>query len=265
MTMPSAATPLPRRADVLRAEIGTVVMVLGPMLLLCLLPLFLVAAVGIILEPRSGNLQFETGSFLPLLLLAFALPLMVWWGQPFRSRVYHATLPVQRSFHDLSRALGGLLCVLAVVAAVLLGAYSIAAVAGGTMGVYWAGEDAVRTVPLWFWVTPFVGTAVAYTYGSALAVGTRHPVVWGIVSIYAPAILMEFAENVGTPGNRPLGWLHTWAHGPFGFVPALTGMSRAGNGPALHPVFSTWLIAALTWGALAAIALTLALRRHRDV
>lgn len=267
--------PLPGTDAIVREQLRAVSLFPGRYLLLAAAAIILTVAGGLVIatvpsmEPSPA--EFPADAFIVLLLPAFIFPLLIWWGEPMRRRAYHYSMPTTWPAVNLSRAAGGLIWLLAIVGAFILGMRVIAMVTGGEMGIYHlAGEE--RIVPAWFWITPFFSASIAYTFGCALMIGTRQPVIWGLVAVYLPMIAVELAENAGGPHFL---WVDHFVHGPFGPVPVMTGLTKqleafAGSGgvpvlPVYVPEFGTWLPATITWSLLAAVSLALALRRHHDV
>jgi hypothetical protein len=267
---------VPHAGGILREQMRTVSHFPGRYILLGAAALALTVVVGLIVVRRSPALAshppiFWTESVSQLVLLSFAFPVAVWWSLPLRRRGYEFAMPTRPSVVTLSRTAAGLIWLLAIVVGLLVGAGVVAKVLDGQVGVYSRIGSEYQVVPRWYWITPLVSASIAYAFGSALVIGTKHPIVSGVAGAYALMILGEVAENVG----GSLGWLDRLAHGPFGLVPVLTGLTKrleatpaSGGVPVfagMYPVFWTWLTSATTWAALAAIALFLAVRRHHDV
>jgi hypothetical protein len=223
---------------------------------------------------------------LPGLIVAVALPWLVWRGDPPFGRAYLWTLPVRRQQAAIAKIAAGALWLLL---ALLLAFTMLAATAlatGGSIGLsevrlvgpFNAGaEAAVPTpwsTPLWMWAAPFGAALLAYVASSAIFLGIRHPVrTVGAVAVTI-ALLLVLSINLDILEHELDRVIQVLIGGRWGLDFALSGGSAAlsedvglpsGGSKdvwAALPTAGRWAAALAVWFGGALLALALALRRH---
>ncbi len=227
--------------------------------------------------------------------IGLAFPILVWKDEaPWKDTPLWG-LPVAHSHHALAKIAAGWIWLLGVLAlglaalnvAVgmaggsvgpevtrLLLADPIAAAAMGGAGASRAGIPETVAVtwqpPLYHWAMPFTAGSVVYLLGSALWVGSRHPLRW-VVTIWLALLSLAFVLGV-----TEVTTLEAVADGVLGSVDqVLAGGSettrrgfRADSGEWTTawvelPTFRRWAAATALWLAAGGIAVLVAVRRHR--
>ena len=236
--------PLPQRADVVREQFLSVglslkrealtIAGLGGMVTACVAwyQATRPGAVGIELMPEMG---------IPVAMLALLVPMEVWKGEGPAQRGYHHAMPVQHGGHAITKALSGLVWLLAGVGAYFGWLALLAAFTGGS----------IDSVPAWRWLTPFAGATVLYLIGSALTLRVAHAWRWlgGAFVGYMFLGAMQMAD-----GARALFRLvNTVVFGRMGVSTVVTGLVRSHRWEygAYHSSASTWLAATWLWLAIA--------------
>ena len=237
--------------------------------------------------PPSLNPE-ELGMLAAVIGLAF--PLAVWKNERPWGDTTLWTLPVPHSQHALAKIAAGWLWLIGVITVGLLAFCAAALLAGGELGIdvtrpVLANPEAVLTTgaqasseivsvqwttPVYQWLMPFTGATVMYLFGSALWVGTRHPLRWAVViwlsGLFAAGFFdltqIDRIEHLAMDGLHGFDSMLT-----SGYETLRTGFRRAdGDWTTVWtelPTFGGWIVATMLWtlGGLAAV--TAAVRRQR--
>ncbi len=175
-------------------------------------------------QVRDRYPSYQLVDLVPGLLLISALwPLLVWRGETWGKRDYHASLPASKPAHDLWRVLSGAAwLMLGVAASALLGIFIIYHVQGGAP-VHLPNGDHVHFYPAAsFWASFFAGPLIVYTFVSILPLAVRNPLQW-LVSI---VLAIASFSGLGSLANWSLA--HAWfafLNHPFGINVVLTSQT----------------------------------------
>ena len=275
--------PTPRSGAVLREQLAAVPVAIRKEVVLFLVALLAMSLVMLLAwlratdAGRTMHVGVGLAALLPMALLGLVAPFSLWKGGNPTDRLYPWALPVEGRWNVLLRVLSGWAWLLALVAVYLLWLASLAWITGGHVEVAGAlvteGARVHRLqvpAPAWFWVLPFTAATVTYLLGSALLVGTRHP-----VQVLGAVLLGYFFLAVGLGAAGQLDAVVVVKRvidGRFGLQAALTGtvvrayaVTRPG-GEVVHSQMpamdlEAWLGATALWLALGVAAFALAVRR----
>jgi len=195
-------------------------------------------------------------------ILGGAWALGVWSDEAPSERVYHRMLPVGRRRHDLLRVLAGLGWLLAMLAVVY-------AVGGTRLMTGWHPVHVAEAGGVWqmvpgrYWLNLLTAPLTTYLAVSAFAVAVDRPGLWMVLTLGASLGLLRLAEFLEL--GPLLAVLHFLLAGRHGLGEALVG--TVGYVPIIGDLTppDRWLYTALTWLALAALAVILSSRVYRDV
>lgn len=293
--------PRPSLGAVAREQMRAVALAVRPEMLL--LAGLLALATGMILyqQARFGRplgFDFLPQMATPLLFLAFLVPLSVWKDDAPSRRGYHLSMPVERSWHQLTKNASGWLWLMAGLAVYLLWTWMMAALTDGDLGTYrsgfafrWDGElpesargtmEAIRrehpsvvlTVPAWQWAVPFVAATVAYLIGSMVALSSDHPWRWmaGVVISYMIILaIMDMAEMDAMQDA-----LESVVDGRYGLRMLFSGEAMQPMGVvrrdgltvrlfADRPQLGAWLTSTAIWLSLGVAGVLVAANRRRNI
>jgi hypothetical protein len=229
-------------------------------------------------------------------LAGLLLPLAVWRGEPRFGPAFLWTLPVDRRQHALTKVAAGWVWLMAAVALFLLWMLALTLLTGGNV----LGEVTLRldpTAPLslapgdpgglrtvrWkpeplLWLVSFTSSSALYLFGSAMALGLRHPLRWvvgGVFGVFLTITLAQmlevnwFFDDLG-PSLAPL------LVGRYGLDALLSGRTeflttqvRLPSGELVQawqglPDVGDWALATLLWTGAALALLWVAASRHRE-
>ena len=129
-----------------------------------------------------------------------------------------------------------------------------------------------------FWLVPFTAATGTYLLASALALGTRHPVMWIVGTVLALYLIVGISEEANAewlataPGRVLLGLFD----GPYGLDALLTARTGSLKTEAILPSGETvvvwralpdlrhWAMATLLWTSTSIVVLWAAASRHRE-
>jgi len=296
-----ARPPLPRLRTVLLAQVRATALALrGPALiaaaLLALMTLFAASQVlsrGVDLTLNAWPTQLPG-------LLGALLPIAVWARDERFGPGFLWTLPVDRRRHALTKVLAGWVWLMSGVALFVLWVLAVTAATGGqalppetlhvvTSQAAAAGPldpAALRTVrwatgPL-LWAVPFTAATATYLLGSALVLGSRHPLRWVIGALLAyvlSSIASEAASaqlRAGGLDDVPGRLLRLLVDGRYGLDALLTARIESLSNPTVLttgesiivwwvvPDLADWRTATLLWTGAGLLALWAAVSRHRE-
>lgn len=200
----------------------------------------IVALLGLMLLLASlGGWSFSLLAGILAIVSGAMWPTILWHREAPSQRVYHWSLPVTRTAHDLMRVLVGLLYLLAICA--VLGV--IGAIGDGTLSYFTAGGPQA-------WAGFFLIPLVAFVLMTPLALWSDYPVtrrlltgfvVFGFVSVIAEARGFDWFA-------RAMSFL--LADGRWSFAETLTGgvdaMYRGHAGMSPSPL-ADWIIGPAIW------------------
>ncbi|HEU4631455.1 MAG TPA: hypothetical protein VFS08_17005 [Gemmatimonadaceae bacterium] len=215
---------------------------------------------------RGTNVVFETELAILVAIAAFLLPRAVWRGEPAARRWYRAAMPVDEPDHTLTRAAAGWGWLMV---GVLV--FDLALVAVSVIGTRMAsGTPLVVAYPhapgkAWQWLVPFTAATVAYLFGSAFVLASRHPWRWVLGIVIGYILAFSVISEYVAPG--PNAWrAYDLLKGDLGLYATITGQTgvlrtspvfHTADGQALlytgwSPDVRTWLLGTLLWGAAGA-------------
>jgi hypothetical protein len=183
------------------------------------------------LTPQAG---------VPVALVALLLPMAVWKGEHPARRGYHRAMPVPHGAHAVARSLAGLAWLLPALGAYFGWVALASALTGGS----------TEAVDGWRWATPFVGAAVLYLFGSALALVTAYPWRWmgGAAVGYMFLASLRSADDDSALFTA----LHGVLYGRFGVLTVVAGRFETTLGYGARPAgFGVWMVATWIWLAIA--------------
>jgi hypothetical protein len=233
-------------------------------------------------------------------LIGALLPIAVWARDERFGPSFLWTLPVDRRRHALTKVLAGWVWLMGGVAVFALWLLALNLLSGSrvlppyTLQLLTSPLDATAALdattlravswapgPL-IWVVPFTAATAAYLLASAFALGSRHPLRWGIgiVLVYLLSALAGDAANarlnVGWVADAPSHLLHlliesrhgvdalfTARTGTLSTTATLTTGERALVWRAV-PDLADWRTATLLWTGAGVIALWAGASRHRE-
>ncbi|HEY0093721.1 MAG TPA: hypothetical protein VGB96_05325, partial [Archangium sp.] len=230
-------------------------------------------------------------------LAGLLLPLAVWKGEPRFGPAFFWTLPVERRQHALTKVFAGWLWLMAAVALFLLWMLGLTLLTGGNV----LGEvtlnlvDSTLTVPgvgevpqtlravQWkprpvLWLVSFTSSSALYLFGSAMALGLRHPLRWVVGFVFSGVLVITLAQLLRVnwffdefaPDLAPL------VVGRYGLdalltarAESLSGEVRLPGGEVVNaweglPDVGDWALATLLWTGAALALLWAAASRHRE-
>ncbi len=228
-------------------------------------------------------------------MLGLLFPVAVWMGEERFGAGFLWTLPVDRRWHALAKVFGGWLWLLGIVTLFVLSLLVLTLLSGGSVmddeplrvvSSFPAGTtiDAsrVQTVrwtphPL-FWLVPFTAATGTYLLASALALGTRHPMIWGVGTVLALYIIVGASEdaNAAWLASAPGHVMSGLFDGPYGLDALLTARTGTLKTEATLPTGETvvvwralpdlrqWATATLLWTAAGLVLLWAAASRHGE-
>lgn len=233
-------------------------------------------------------------------LMGALLPIPVWARDERFGPSYLWTLPVDRSRHALTKVVAGWVWLLGGVALFAVWLLALNLLSGGRVlppytlqlattplvGAAPLDATTLRTVtwapgPL-IWLVPFTAATAMYLLASAFALGSRHPLRWGIgiVLVYVLSALAGDAANaqlnagwLADAPNRLLQLLVEGRNGLDALLTARTGTlsttARLTTGERILvwravPDLADWRTATLLWTGAGVLALWLAASRHRE-
>jgi len=296
-----ARPPLPRLRTVLAEQVRATGHALrGPALiaaaLLALVTLFAASQVlsrGVDLTLNAWPTQLPG-------LMGALLPIAVWARDERFGPGFLWTFPVDRRRHAFTKVLAGWVWLMGGVALFVLWLLAVTAATGGralppeTLNVVASqaaaagplDPAALRTVrwaagPL-IWAVPFTAATAIYLLGSALVLGSRHPLRWVIGAVLA-YVLSSIASETASAQLRA-GWLddapgrllQLLVDGRYGLDALLTARIESLSNPASLttgestivwwgvPDLADWRTATLLWTGAGLLALWAAASRHRE-
>jgi hypothetical protein len=233
-------------------------------------------------------------------LMGALLPIAVWARDERFGPAFLWTLPVDRRRHALTKVVAGWVWLMGGVALMALWLLAITRATGGralppetlhvlTSQVAVAGPvdpAALRTVP-WapgplILAVPFTAATACYLLGSALMLGSRHPLRWviGVVLAYVLSSIASEAASaqprVGWLSDAPGRLLRLLVDGRYGLDALLTARIESLSNPATLttgewvivwravPDLADWRTATLLWSGAGLLALWAAASRHRE-
>jgi hypothetical protein len=233
-------------------------------------------------------------------VLGALLPIAVWARDERFGPGFLWTLPVDRRRHALTKVLAGWVWLMAGVALFVLWMLALTSATGGralppeTLHVLTAQVDptaaldpaALRSVP-WapgpqIWAVPFTAATACYLLGSALALGTRHPLRWvigALLSYVLSSIASEAASaqlRGGWLDDAPRRLLRLLVEGRYGLDALSTARIELLSDPVTLttgestvvwfrvPDLADWRTATLLWTGAGLLALWAAASRHRE-
>ncbi len=219
-------------------------------------------------------------------LVGLAFPLAVWKGERPWGDTTLWTLPVPHARHALAKIAAGWLWLIGVLAVGMLAFCGAALLAGGELGIEVTrpvlanpevfpstGPEVVSvpwSTPGYQWLMPFTGGSVMYLFGSALWVGTRHPLRWALVVWLTGLFLAGFfdltqvepIERFAEDGIQGFDTMLT-----SGYETLRTGIRRPEGGWIIAwtalPTLGSWATATVFWILAGLVAVLAAVRRHR--
>jgi hypothetical protein len=278
----------------LAVEFRTVGMAIAREGLLALAAFLAVCVLTAVTAIRSDD-RLEVGPelLLPVLPLSLILPWLVWKGDPVFGRALLWTLPVRRQRAAAAKVAAGALWLMLGVLLTFAGLALTTLASGGKFGCEEVrflappsggpvGAERVQwTTPVWAWLMPFGGALLAYTAGSAVLLGLRHPLRWLAGAASTLVLLGVLAVNLGPDSafTSSIDRLLTLVvNGTYGLDFALAGGEHSlvydvdrhgqqvGDRRAVlwrdMPSFERWAAALLVWMSAMLLALALAIRRH---
>jgi energy-converting hydrogenase Eha subunit E len=200
----------------LAVEFRTVGMAIAREGLLALAAFLAVCVLTAVTAIRSDD-RLEVGPelLLPVLPLSLILPWLVWKGDPVFGRALLWTLPVRRQRAAAAKVAAGALWLMLGVLLTFAGLALTTLASGGKFGCEEVrflappsggpvGAERVQwTTPVWAWLMPFGGALLAYTAGSAVLLGLRHPLRWLAGAASTLVLLGVLAVNLGPTARSP--------------------------------------------------------------
>ena len=197
-----------------------------------------------------------------LMYLALILPAALWHEETPSRRMYHSSMPIERSTHALTKALAGWTWAMLGTFVFVLFVVVIDAITRNIVG---ASGPLFQGIEPWEWLVPFTSVTIAYMLSSAAAIGAETPAVWvvGPPVIYAGVAIVLAMLNLPHVSESMLKLFS----GYYGAAAALGGQVHGVDalGHALGPSAGRWLGATAIWGTGAAAILVLVSKRRRDV
>lgn len=266
--MPPILHPLPHRGAVVREQLATVGLSLRREALLAggALGAFTVwMALQRMNSFHAVRLDLVPEAMMPLVALAFFAALGVWKTEDPARRGYHWSMPVEHGTHALAKGGSGLAWLLAAGAGYFAWLTAMAFFTGGRLGMEWtwiSGTRQLQEVAAWRWVVPFVGAAVLYGFGTALALVSRFP--WRWVAGGVVGLVFLNAWDAAVQGTTPVhDLLDALWEGRYGLWTLVSGLSpdvweeHSWN---YVPHFGRWVTASALWLGAAASAVLAAAR-----
>ena len=232
-------------------------------------------------------------------LMGALLPIPVWSRDDRFGASYLWTLPVDRSRHALTKVVAGWVWLMGGVVLFALWLLALNLLSGGRIVPPYTLQ--VATAPLaaapldastlraviWapgplIWVVPFTAATASYLLASAFALGSRHPLRWGIgiVLVYLLSALAGDAANAqlnaGWLADAPSRLLHLLIESRHGLDALLTARTGTLSTTAILttgeralvwravPDLADWRTATLLWTGAGVIALWAGASRHRE-
>ena len=301
MSAPTSAPALhatPAAGAVLREQVSAVGLSLRVPALGALALLLLATALTLRHRLDTGEpLDFRPELTLLPGLAGLLLPLAVWKGEPRFGPAFFWTLPVERRQHALTKVFAGWLWLMAAVALFLLWMLGLTLLTGGNV----LGEvtlrlvDSTRDVPgvgavaetlrtvQWkprpvLWLVSFTSSSALYLFGSAMALGLRHPLRWVVGFVFGLVLTITLAQLLRVnwffdefaPVLAPL------LFGSYGLdallsarTESLSGEVRLPGGEVVNawwglPDVGDWALATLLWTGAGLALLWAAASRHRE-
>ena len=292
---------LPRLRVVLREQVRATGLALRRAALivavLALLITIVVALQGVSMGPVINLYEWPT--MLPGLMGAL-LPVAVWARDERFGPGFLWTLPVDRRRHALTKALAGWVWLMAGVALVALWLLALSLAGGGRVlppeTLYVVDARVVALGPIdraalgtaaWapgplLWLVPFTAATATYLLGSALLLGSRHPLRWVIGTVLSFVFLSVAGEaasaslSTGWLADFPSRQVHALVEGRYGLDAVLTARTATQSTTAFLttgervvvwwgvPDLADWRIATLLWTGAGLLALWAAASRHRE-
>jgi hypothetical protein len=196
-----------------------------------------------------------------LWLLGMAWGVMVWSDEGPAKRKYHASLPVDRTLHDVTRVVAGALWLMATVV-LMVGVGALLALTRGAG----SGLGGFSTTA---WLNYFTAPLQMYLLLAIFSVSLNKPFQWflgGIVAVFASLVI---ASQFGIDA-----WMVAWRflfEGSYGFATAMADgfageqllRQQLGTAHSLTVSSGQWMVAAGLWIAvLAALVWGVAARRR---
>src|SRR6185436_9147225 len=127
--------------------------------------------------------------------------------------------------------------------------------------------------PAWLWLVPFVGSTVAYLFGTIAAIRSNHPWRWLVAPFLAFAVLRLLVGAADLRGLANAAEL--LLVGPYGLEMLFSGSNESAwmlKTTLGEPVRvwrdlaepARWLTTVILWGAPALTGVLLAARRHHE-
>jgi hypothetical protein len=197
-----------------------------------------------------------------VMYLALILPAALWHEESPSRRMYHMSMPIDRSTHALTKALAGWAWAMIATLVFVLFIMAIDAITRRIAGI---STPAFQGIEFWEWLVPFTSVTIAYMLSSAAAIGAETPAVWivGPPVLYAGVAIV--LAMLGLP-QVSASMLKLFS-GYYGAASSLGGqvLGMDSLGHATGPSIGRWLGATAIWGAGAAAILYLVSNRRRDV
>lgn len=200
---------------------------------------------------HQASVDYGPAGAVPMLLIAFLLPFVVWRGEDPARRAYHWAMPVPRETHTLLKVASGWLWLVFGVGAYLLFitalSWSTSAITGN-----WPSDRAAA----WEWLVPFTAATACYLFASALVVGSRHPWRWVFIALLVWLFGAAYIDSMDLHElGRAAGRI--WG-GEWGLQAVLIGSPERYIDDAARRL--AWMRATSLWGAVGVIALLWAAR-----
>jgi hypothetical protein len=207
-------------------------------------------------------------------LVALLFPLAVWKGERFFGESQLWLLPVTHRRHALIKVAAGWTWLMALYVIALSWMVALTLVTGGSVGpeeTRWIITDALGpatavqwSTQWWEWLVPFGGATAAYLVGSALLLGTRHP-VWSAAGVWASLlgvmVIMERTQWQGAAdGLQRLFWCVGLLEPRV--TATIPGVGRVSQWLWL-PSLGLWVGTVAIWLALGGAVVVAATSRHR--
>ena len=230
-------------------------------------------------------------------LAGLLLPVGVWFGEDRYGAGFLWTMPVDRRTHALAKVFAGWAWLMALVAVFVLWLLLLALASGGNI----VGAETLQMIPAhplpgpgplepaimrpvqWspeplLWLGPFTAATATYLLASAVALGTRRPVLWVVGVVLSLVLLGAATEMTDAEGlaAAPSRTLESVLIGPYGLATMLIADTEAlkvevdltTGEPAVVwlglPDTGRWTVATLLWLGAGLAALWAAASRHRE-